>query len=104
MYAVVEIAGQQVAVTPNKTFTVPYMSNVNDGDSIEFTNILLASDNGKVTVGAPYIKGLVKATVTKAHNKSETVLVFHKKRRKGYQKLNGHRQKYTTIKINDIKI
>lgn len=102
MYAVVEISGQQYAVSPKQTVIVPLMSN-NVGDTVEFTNILLASDNGKVSVGAPYIKGSVKATVV-GHGKGDKVLVFHKKRRKGYQKLNGHRQRYTSITINDINI
>ncbi|MCO6465181.1 MAG: 50S ribosomal protein L21 [Bradyrhizobiaceae bacterium] len=102
MYAVVEIGGQQFAVSPNQTVSVPLLDS-NVGDKLEFTNILLASDNGKVSVGTPYIAGKVTATV-QAHGKGDTVLVFHKKRRKGYQKLNGHRQKFTSITINDIKI
>lgn len=102
MYAVVEIAGEQFAVTPNQTLTVPLL-NSQVGDTVEFNNILLASEAGKVSVGTPYIKGSVKATVN-GHGKGEKVLVFHKKRRKGYQKLNGHRQNFTKITINDIKI
>ena len=102
MYAVVEISGQQYAVSPKQTIIVPLMDK-NVGDKVEFTNILLASNNGNVSVGAPYIKGSVSATVVN-HGKGDKVLVFHKKRRKGYQKLNGHRQKYTRITINDIKI
>ncbi len=102
MYAVVEIAGQQFAVAPNQKVTVPLLDS-KEGDTIEFTNILLASNNGKITVGKPYVNGTVTATVN-GHGKGDTVLVFHKKRRKGYQKLNGHRQKFTSITINDIKI
>jgi large subunit ribosomal protein L21 len=102
MYAVVEIAGLQFAVSPKQTLQVPLLEN-NPGDTLEFTNILLASDNGKVSVGTPYITGSVKATVND-HGKGDKILVFHKKRRKGYQKLNGHRQRYTSITINDIKI
>jgi len=102
MYAVVEISGQQYAVSPQQTIIVPLMDK-NVGDAVEFSNILLASDNGNVSVGTPYIKGSVKATVV-AHGKGDKVLVFHKKRRKGYQKLNGHRQQFTSITINDIKI
>jgi large subunit ribosomal protein L21 len=88
MYAVVEIAGQQFTVAPKQTLTVPLLDK-SVGDSVEFSNILLASNGDKVSVGAPYIKGSVKATVN-AHGKGDKVLVFHKKRRKGYQKLNGH--------------
>ncbi|MBI2794688.1 MAG: 50S ribosomal protein L21 [Ignavibacteria bacterium] len=102
MYAVVEIAGEQFAVTPNQTLTVPLLKS-NVGDSVEFNNILLASNSGDVRVGTPYIKGTIKATVNE-HGKGDKVLVFHKKRRKGYQKLNGHRQHFTRITINEIKI
>ncbi len=102
MYAVVEISGQQYAVSPQQTVIVPLMDK-NPGDTVEFTNILLASNNGKVSVGTPFIKGSVKATVV-GHGKGEKVLVFHKKRRKGYQKLNGHRQQFTSITINDITV
>lgn len=79
------------------------MVNSNAGDSVEFKNILLASDNGKISLGAPFITGSVTATVN-GHEKGEKVLVFKKKRRKGYQKLNGHRQQYTSITITDITI
>jgi len=102
MYAVVEIAGQQFAVKPNQTLNVPHLDS-NVGDKVEFNNILLASNDGKVSVGTPYISGKVTATVND-HGKDKKVLVFHKKRRKGYQKLNGHRQQFTNITITDIKI
>lgn len=102
MYAVVEIGGQQFAVSPKQTVTVPLLDS-NEGDKLEFTNILLTSDGGKVSVGKPYVTGKVTATVN-SHGKGDTVLVFHKKRRKGYQKLNGHRQRFTSITINDITI
>jgi large subunit ribosomal protein L21 len=102
MHAVVEIAGQQVVVSPNDTIKVPLLPN-NVGETVEFTNILLSSNGGTVSVGAPYIKGSVTAKV-EAHGKGSKVLVFHKKRRKGYQKLNGHRQHFTTITITNISI
>lgn len=102
MYAVVEIAGQQFVVAPKQKLTVPKL-DTNVGESVEFSNIVLTSAAGKVAIGAPYIKGTVKATVT-GHGKGDKVLVFHKKRRKGYQKLNGHRQQYTTITVTDINV
>ena len=102
MYAVVEIAGQQFAVTPKQTLTVPLLDK-NIGDSVEFTNILLASDAGKVTVGAPFIKGSVTATVND-HGKGDKVLVFHKKRRKNHRKMNGHRQSYTELRVTGVQL
>jgi len=73
------------------------------GSSVEFGNILLGGEESNVSIGNPYLSGTVKATVL-AHGKGDKVLVFKKKRRKGYRKLNGHRQQYTQIKINDIKL
>ncbi len=102
MYAVVEIAGQQFVVAPNQTLTVPKLDS-NVGDTVEFSNVVLTSKNGAVTVGTPYVKATVKATVND-HGKGEKVLVFHKKRRKGYQKLNGYRSHFTSITINAINV
>ncbi len=102
MYAVVDIAGQQFVVAPQQKLTVNRLDK-NVGETVEFTNITLTSVNGTVTVGQPLVKGTVKATVT-GHGKGDKVLVFHKKRRKGYQKLNGHRQQFTTITITDINV
>ena len=72
------------------------------GASLDFAKVLLTDDNGSVKVGAPYVEGVtVKATVVD-HVKADKVLVFKKRRRKGYQKLNGHRQCLTQILIDEI--
>ncbi|MFM8840108.1 MAG: 50S ribosomal protein L21 [bacterium] len=102
MFAVVEIAAQQFTVRPADTLTVPLL-DAEVGSSVEFGNILLGGEESNVSIGNPYLSGTVKATVL-AHGKGDKVLVFKKKRRKGYRKLNGHRQQYTQIKINDIKL
>ncbi len=102
MFAVVEIAAQQFTVRPTDTLTVPLL-DAEVGSSVEFANILLGGEESNVMIGSPYINGSVKATVL-AHGKGDKVLVFKKKRRKGYRKLNGHRQQYTQIQINDIKL
>ena len=102
MFAVVEIAAQQFTVRPTDTLTVPLL-DAEVGSSVEFSNILLGGEESNVTVGNPYLSGKVSATVL-AHGKGDKVLVFKKKRRKGYRKLNGHRQQYTQIQINDIKL
>jgi large subunit ribosomal protein L21 len=100
MFAVVEISGNQVEVTQNKVLTVPLLQG-NPGDIVEFTNILVSGDENSTNLGTPYLPGTVTAKIIE-HGKTETILVFHKKRRKGYQKLNGHRTKLTTIEITDI--
>ena len=102
MFAVVEIAAQQFTVRPTDTLTVPLL-DAEVGSSVEFANILLGGEESNVMIGSPYVSGSVKATVL-AHGKGDKVLVFKKKRRKGYRKLNGHRQQYTQIQINDIKL
>lgn len=102
MFAVVEIAGFQYRVQPSDIVTVPLLKK-NIGDEFTFDSVLVAGDGSQVSVGAPKAKATVKATVL-AHGKAEKVIVFHKKRRKGYRKKNGHRQHFTKIQIGDIAL
>ena len=102
MYAIVDIAGQQFKVEAGNEIFVQRLSQAK-GEAVEFDKVLLLDDAGKVKVGAPYVKGaVVKATVLDDDVKADKVLVFKKIRRKGFQKLNGHRQKLTKIQINEI--
>ena len=102
MYAIVEIAGQQFKVEAGKEIFVQRLPQAKD-ENVEFDTVLLIDNGGKVKVGAPYVKGaVVKATVLDDDAKADKVLVFKKIRRKGFQKLNGHRQKLTKIRINEI--
>ena len=102
MYAIVDIAGQQFKVEAGNEIFVQRLSQAK-GEAVEFDKVLLIDDAGKVKVGAPYVKGaVVKATVLDDDVKADKVLVFKKIRRKGFQKLNGHRQKLTQIQINEI--
>lgn len=100
MYAVVEIAGMQFQVQPNEVVKVPLLDG-QAGDSVTFNNVLLTSDGTNVNVGNPYVNGTVSAKIL-AHGKDSKVLVFKKIRRKGYRKLNGHRQHFTKIEITGI--
>ncbi len=100
MFAVVEIGGQQFNVQKEQIVSVPLLK-ADAGDIVKFSNLLLLSENDSIKYGSPYTDGCVVAKVLE-HWKDEKVLVFHKKRRKGYRKLNGHRQKYTKIQISDI--
>ncbi len=102
MYAVVEIAGQQFKVEKGNKLFVHRLEN-EEGSELTFDRVLLLDNEDKVTVGTPVIaKAQVSAKVLR-HCKGEKVLVFKKKRRKGYQTLNGHRQYLTEIEIQDIK-
>ena len=91
MYAIVDIAGQQFKVEKDQKIYVHRLED-EKGSKVEFDQVLLLDNEGKVNVGTPVVKGaLVKATILE-HLKGDKVLVFKKKRRKGYKKLNGHRQ------------
>jgi large subunit ribosomal protein L21 len=101
MYAIVEIAGQQFKVEKGNKLFVQKLDN-EKGSEVKFDKVLLVDNNDKITVGTPIVeKANVSAKVLN-HVQGDTVLVFKKKRRKGYQTLNGHRQKYTEIEIQDI--
>ena len=101
MYAIVEIAGQQFKVEKDQKVYVHRLTNA-EGESLEFKNVLLVDNDGKVKVGTPKVRGAKVTAKVLEHIKGEKVLVFKKKRRKGYQKLNGHRQYLTKIQIEEI--
>lgn len=102
MYAIVEIAGQQFKVEAGNEIFVHRLADAKGAD-VEFSKVLLVADDAEVKVGAPYVEGaVVKATVLDDAVKADKVLVFKKIRRKGFQKLNGHRQKLSKIRINEI--
>ena len=101
MYAIVEIAGQQFKVAQDQKLFV-HRLDAKEGAKVSFDNVLLLDDGKKVTVGAPAIKGAsVEAKVT-SHLKGDKVIVFKKKRRKGYRVKNGHRQALTELIIEGI--
>ncbi|MDR2835438.1 MAG: 50S ribosomal protein L21 [Bacteroidales bacterium] len=102
MYAVVDIQGQQFKVEKGTKLFVNRLEN-EEGSDVNFEKVLLIENEDKVEVGSPILNVSVTAKVLK-HCKGETVLVFKKKRRKGYQKLNGHRQYLSEIEIQDINI
>ena len=100
MYAIVEIAGQQFKVAKDQKVFVHRLQE-KEGSKVSFDNVLLM-DDGKITIGAPAIKGAVVTATVLSHLKGDKVIVFKKKRRKGYRKKNGHRQFLTEIQINSI--
>lgn len=101
MYAIVDIAGQQFKVEPKQRVYV-HRLEAKEGDSVELKNILLLDNNGKVTVGTPLVEGATVAAKVLSHLKGDKVIIFKKRRRKGYRKLNGHRQYFTQIFIQGI--
>jgi large subunit ribosomal protein L21 len=102
MYAIVEIAGQQFKVQKDQKIFVHRLS-AETGSTVEFDRVLLIEDGGKVNVGAPAIAGASVSAQVNDHVKGDTIIIFRKKRRKGYKKRNGHRQSFTQITITGIK-
>ncbi|MFI3296416.1 MAG: 50S ribosomal protein L21 [bacterium] len=103
MYAIVEILGQQFKVEEGRRVYVHRMESAERGSQIELGNVLLIDNAGEITVGAPSIEGATVTAEVLSHVRGDKVLVFHKKRRKGYRKLNGHRQNFTELMIKTIK-
>ena len=101
MYAIVEIAGQQFKVSKDLKVYVHRLTD-KEGDAISFAKVLLLDDNGAITLGAPAIEGASVEAKVLSHLKGDKVIVFKKKRRKGYKKRNGHRQYLTQIVIEGI--
>ena len=101
MYAIVEIAGQQFKVTKDQKVFVHRLAT-EEGKSVSFDNVLLIGDGNNITVGAPAIDGAQVGAKVLKHLKGDKVIVFKKKRRKGYRKKNGHRQALSEIVIESI--
>ena len=103
MYAIVEIQGQQFKVEKDQKLYVHRLEG-ETGDQVEFPKVFLTDNDGEVTVGVPVIEGAkVTAEILQPLVKGEKILIFHKKRRKGHRKLNGHRQQFSQIVIKDIQ-
>jgi large subunit ribosomal protein L21 len=101
MYAIVDIAGQQFKVVKDQKVYV-HRLDAEEGTDMEFAKVLLIDNEGKIQVGNPVVEGAKIAAKVLTHLRGDKVLVFKKKRRKGYQKLSGHRQNFTQIQIQDI--
>jgi large subunit ribosomal protein L21 len=102
MYAIVTIAGQQFKVEEGKSIFV-HRLDANAGDQVRFDQVHLLDRDGSVTIGAPVINGASVSATVLDQVKGDKVIVFKKKRRKGYRVKNGHRQQFTQIKIDAIQ-
>ncbi|MCD7973478.1 MAG: 50S ribosomal protein L21 [Candidatus Azobacteroides sp.] len=101
MYVIVEIQGQQFKAEAGKKLFVHRLP-AEEGSTVEFDKVMLVDNDGTITVGSPVIEGAKVVCEVIAHVKGEKIIVFKKKRRKGYRKRNGHRQCFTQVKINEI--
>ena len=103
MYVVVEINGQQFKAEQGKKLFVHHIQNAVNGAVVEFDKVLLVDNDGEVKIGAPTVEGAkVVCEIVSPLVKGDKVLVFHKKRRKGYRKLNGHRQQFSEVLIKEV--
>jgi large subunit ribosomal protein L21 len=103
MYAIVDIAGQQFKVEKDKKIFVHRLQG-EEGDELQFENVMLIESEDGITVGKPYVDGASVSAKILSHLKGDKVIVFKKKRRKGYQKENGHRQFFSQIQVESITV
>ncbi len=101
MYAVFETGGKQFRAELGDTIRIPLMK-AEEGDTVSFEKVLLGSDGKAIAVGDPVVSGAVVKAKVLRHGKDAKIIVFKRKRRKGYRKKQGHRQKFTEVRISDI--
>ncbi|MAF27621.1 MAG: 50S ribosomal protein L21 [Gemmatimonadota bacterium] len=101
MYAIVETGGRQFRVAPEEKLRIPRLTAA-VGEDVEFDRVLLVGGGSQLSVGKPLVEGARVVAEVIAHDREEKIIVFHKKRRKRYQKKRGHRQPCTDILIKDI--
>ncbi|MDD2512693.1 MAG: 50S ribosomal protein L21 [Proteiniphilum sp.] len=101
MYVIVDIQGQQFKVEQDQKLFV-HRINADQGAEVEFEKVMLVDNDGAVTVGAPVVEGAKVVVEVLSHVKGDKVLVFKKKRRKGYRRLNGHRQQFSEVRVKSI--
>lgn len=101
MFAIVTIAGQQFKVEQGQEIFV-HQLEANEGDNVNFDQVHLIGNDGSTNIGTPVISGASVGATVLGHQKGDKVIVFKKKRRKGYKVKNGHRQYFTKIKIDSI--
>lgn len=101
MYAVFKTGGKQFRAEPGGRVRVPSL-DAETGDSVTFDEVLLTSDGDDVTVGRPMVEGASVTAEVLAHGRSDKVIVFKRKRRKGYRRKQGHRQGFTEIRVDEI--
>ncbi len=103
MYAIVEISGKQFKVAKSDFVKVP-LQNAAVKDKLQFNNVMLVDDEGKVSIGTPFVKNAEVSAHVVEHGRDRKIIVFKKKRRKDYKVKRGHRQGYTQIKIDEITV
>ena len=102
MYAIIESCGKQYKVTEGDVIFFEKL-NAEEGKKVTFENVVLVSKEGKVQIGAPYVKGVKVEGKVVSHGKAKKIIVFKMKAKKNYRRKQGHRQPYTKVEITTIK-
>ena len=100
MYALVNYNGEQIKIQEGKKVRVPYQKTLKIGSKIEFNQVLFFDDGKTKKIGTPYLQSMSFKAKVDSHSKDSKIIVFKKKRRKGYQKKNGHQQSYTLLLVD----
>ena len=103
MFAVFKSGGKQFRAEPGYTIQVPSF-DAEPGDTVTFDDVLLASDGENVKVGTPIVDGAKVTAEVVRQGRTKKIIVFHRKRRKGYRKKNGHRQGFTEVRVNEVVV
>jgi large subunit ribosomal protein L21 len=103
MYAIIRTGGKQFRAEPGKTLRIPSL-DIEPGESVTFEEVLLGANDGGIKVGAPLVGGAAVTADVVKHGKGEKIIVFKFKRRKNYRRKQGHRQKYTEVRVRDINL
>jgi large subunit ribosomal protein L21 len=101
MFAVVDVVGQQLKVSPSERVYIPKLSE-KIGSTVKFNRVLLVADDKDIKIGNPFVSNVTVEAKVLGHVKDDTVIVFKKKKRKGYRLRRGHRQQYTEVEITSI--
>ncbi len=103
MYAIIRTGGKQFRAEPGQTIRIPALA-AEVGQTVTFDEVLLAESDGEVRVGRPTIEGAAVEGEVVAHGKGEKIIIFKHKRRKNYRRKQGHRQKFTEVRIDEIRL
>ena len=103
MYAIIRTGGKQFRAEPGKTLRIPSVDTA-PGESLKFDEVLLGSDGDSVKIGAPAVSGASVTAEVVRHGKGEKIIIFKHKRRKNYRRKQGHRQKFTEVRVNEINL
>ena len=103
MFAVIRTGGKQFRAEPGKALLIPSL-DVEPGTTVTFDEVLLAGEEEEISVGAPLVEGAKVTAEVLAHDRTKKIIVFKRKRRKGYRRKQGHRQGFTVVRVADITI